>query len=163
MVSTCLTTKLASSSSLPSFCTRAVVELKEKRRFVISVSWKMQKCNFYQKWQLEQMHGEGIYIYKYPTTYTAKMNYSVRECVHKPVVLCDITFFAPADFEAFSNYGTCKFWGTELSSIEQTAPADPKSWRIAWAFGCLYQNYFGNLCPQAAHLPHTLLFYQIEP
>ena len=33
--------------------------------------------------------------------------------------------FGPADFEAFSNIDTRRFWGPELSSIEETAPADP--------------------------------------
>ena len=55
-----------------------------------------------------------------------------RECVilqwvHKPVDLWDTTFCC---FEALSSVDTRRFWGSELSSIEQTATADPNSQRM---------------------------------
>ena len=70
-------------------------------------------------------------VLKAPKSAGAKVDVTkIYEFVHvlhpRECVSMDVTG-APADFEAFSTIETRRCCGPKLSSIEQTAPADPNS------------------------------------
>ena len=66
-----------------------------------------------------------IVIYNLGNALSLQYSHGCNECRHPQIF--GTSPFAPADFEAFSTMCTRWFWGPELSFIEQTAPADPKS------------------------------------
>ena len=65
------------------------------------------------------------YFFHFSNLYSAPSGNALArvQWVYEPADLWDITF-CTADFEAFSTIRTHWFLGQELSSTEQTAPAD---------------------------------------